>query len=115
MKTASDLISRSVSHNEIVTVDYTDDLAESLLVCCEDNTHGNTEIEYWGTTDDGNDWRVHLKGKVVEAKRFADADDSLDAACVRYAAEFGLDPSDMAAHWVGGEDGQRDEIAVYPA
>ena len=60
--TAEQAIERSVSHTEIVHLEY--DLAayEMLLAVCEDNTDSNTEHEFWGTTSGGVEWRVHMRG-----------------------------------------------------
>lgn len=65
--TAMDLIERSVSHTEIVSADWTAELAEELDLECEDSLEASeTTVEYWGTTDDGGEWRVHLHGRRVE-------------------------------------------------
>lgn len=58
--TAQEAIARSISHNEIVHVDYDLGTAEDLMVLCEDHTTGNDEEEYWGVDDDGATWRVHM-------------------------------------------------------
>ena len=62
--TAADLIARSISRNEIVTVDWTAALAVDLLVECTDGTEANGVREFWGSVD-GSDWRVHLTLPVV--------------------------------------------------
>lgn len=54
-------IARSVSHNEIVTLDHDADVMSDLALECDDHVTGNTVEEYWGTTDDGNEWRVHVR------------------------------------------------------
>lgn len=62
--TATDLIARSVSHSEIVWADWTSDLASDLLVECEDNVEASETVhEFWGVTDNGDEWRVHLHGE----------------------------------------------------
>lgn len=70
--TVTQAIARSVSYNEIVALEanwesgpnHVQDLRGDLLVACEDWTSRDTErgevSEYWGTTDDGDEWRVHL-------------------------------------------------------
>lgn len=61
--TAFDLITRSVSHTDIVHADWTADLAEALSIECEDSVEASdTVVEFWGTDEDGGDWRVHLSG-----------------------------------------------------
>lgn len=63
MNTAQHLIARSISHTEIAHADYSADLADELSVECDDSSEASeTVIEYWGTDDDGNEWRVHLSG-----------------------------------------------------
>ena len=59
---AKDAIARSVSHNEIVTIDYTDsDALQTLLVEGDDWIEANGVAEYWGTTESGSEWRVHVR------------------------------------------------------
>ena len=62
MTTIEKAIERSVTHNETVTVDAdADDLAE-LLGACDDSCDVRDQygwVEAWGTTDDGDEWRVH--------------------------------------------------------
>ena len=62
MNTA-EAIARSISHTEIThvsTAQYSDGMIGELEAECEDWVKGNDEIEYWGTDDDGNEWRVHV-------------------------------------------------------
>lgn len=67
--TAEQAIARSISHNEIVTLDYDADVYQELLdrVLEADNgiksdwVDANEVTEFWGTTDDGDDWRVHMR------------------------------------------------------
>jgi hypothetical protein len=58
--TAADAIRQSAQQTETVTLDYDAAIAADLLVECEDSTDGNTATEYWGTTDTGAEWRVHM-------------------------------------------------------
>lgn len=60
---AENAITRSISHNEIVTIEWSHEAHEYLLVRCEDHveTGKYDSEEFWGTDDDGNDWRVHLR------------------------------------------------------
>lgn len=48
----------------------------------------------------------------VDAWAYEDADDCLAAAAADVCADLGLEPWQAEASWVGGEDGERDEIAV---
>lgn len=34
-----------------------------LLAACDDWTEGNDEIEFWGSDDDGDEWRVHVQAR----------------------------------------------------
>lgn len=58
---ADQAIARSISHNEIVTIDYSSEAADMLRSECEDNVDANGLTEYWGTDDDGSEWRVHMR------------------------------------------------------
>lgn len=57
---ASQAIARSISHNEIVTLEYDETIAKHLRELSDDWVEANDRIEYWGT-DDGDEWRVHLR------------------------------------------------------
>jgi hypothetical protein len=69
MTTAKHLIARSVSHNEIVTAEWSHDLETDLLCESDDSVENGDVYEFWGCDDDGNEWRVHLSD--VEAGRDA--------------------------------------------
>lgn len=58
--TADDAIARSISHDEIVHLDYCSSLGMDLRDVCEDSRAHDDVTEYWGITDDGEEWRVHL-------------------------------------------------------
>lgn len=64
--TTAEAIARSVSHTEIVTVDYDAATAEELAAESEDSVppyttaSGQVLAEYWGTTEGGDEWRVHV-------------------------------------------------------
>ena len=59
-------IDRSVSHNETVSLDWTDTNEQELLTApgLEDTARNPLEpvawMEGWGTTDEGEEWRIHL-------------------------------------------------------
>ena len=65
----SNAIDRSISQNEIVTLE-SDEIARAgnsveavcseLFAECEDSTDADTVTEYWGKDIDGNEWRVHV-------------------------------------------------------
>ena len=61
MKTTKRAIARSVSHTEIVTLEYNWETIQDLLVWSDDNVETETVHEFWGTDDDGNEWRVHVR------------------------------------------------------
>lgn len=52
------------------------------------------------------------KQVIVSSKAYEDHDDSLAAAAADYASEHGLEPWQVTAAWVGGDDGERDEIEL---
>ena len=57
--TAEQAIERSVSHNEIVTLEWDSVVFDDLLVESEDSVMGEVH-EFWGTRD-GASWRVHMR------------------------------------------------------
>ncbi len=60
---AASLVIKSAYTGETVRAAYTDELAEELLLVCDDHvaaTHVAAEWEFWGVIDDGPTWRVHL-------------------------------------------------------
>ena len=59
--TAEQAIQRSISHNEIVHIAHDSEAVEALTVRCDDHVEANEEHEFWGTDDDGNEWRVHVR------------------------------------------------------
>lgn len=63
MTTASKAIERSVSHNDIVTVDADSEgnIIAELTPMCDDHVEANGVHEFWGQDDDGNEWRVHVR------------------------------------------------------
>jgi hypothetical protein len=70
MTNVADLINESIANNTIVTVGYGDyrlldeteqtELLAALSLESDDNVQGNDRMEYWGTDEDGNEWRVHV-------------------------------------------------------
>lgn len=63
-QTVADAISRSISHNEIVTIEagtQRDAIEAELARECEGDTDANHDVhEFWGTDCDGAEWRVHV-------------------------------------------------------
>lgn len=59
--TAADAIARSIRHCEIVTIPYDAEIAIDLLVEREDSADSTDVMQYWGTDDAGDEWRVHLE------------------------------------------------------
>lgn len=61
MTTATDrAIDRSISRNQIVTIDFSTAAENDLLAECEDHVWNDDTHEFWGETCDGEQWRVHL-------------------------------------------------------
>lgn len=58
--TAEELISESITHTTIANAAYTPELAASLMALSDDSVETTSVLEYWGTDDEGNAWRVHL-------------------------------------------------------
>jgi len=57
--TAQQAINRSISHSEIVTLDYDATALDELTSATRDYVTGNSRWEFWGEHD-GNEWRVHM-------------------------------------------------------
>lgn len=64
--TADRAIARSISHTEIVTIDYDAATAADLDAMCEGSAEAERGTEYWGITD-GDEWRVHMRRPTVVA------------------------------------------------
>jgi len=70
MQIVSSAISRSKSHNEVVTITSIDMrqarvraevVCETLFAECDGDVEANGLHEYWGKDLDGNEWRVHVE------------------------------------------------------
>lgn len=70
MKIVTNAIEQSKRYNQISHIDSRAirdadvDVAEiccDLSVACEDNVVNGTIREFWGTDEDGNEWRVHIE------------------------------------------------------
>ena len=77
--TVTQAIERSITHDEIVTIDHTPENASELAGLCDDSadltvTYGRPAAEYWGRDDDGAEWRVHLDSPEPEPGAEADRD-----------------------------------------
>ncbi len=59
--TTTQAIARSITHNEIVTLDYSDGARDSLSSRCDDSVDVGRGVEFWGRDDEGSSWRVHLQ------------------------------------------------------
>ena len=57
---ASSAISRSSNTHEVVTVGHTTEIAEDLVLACDDCTITDTLTEFYGTTPSGSSWRVDM-------------------------------------------------------
>lgn len=73
---AEQAIARSISHNEIVTIEHNPQIAEILQRDCEGSVDNSTYgvVEYWGTIEDGSEWRVHMRAASTDST----PDESLD-------------------------------------
>ena len=60
MDKAAELITRSISHTEIAHGKYDAETAAELAARSDDSVENGAVIEYWGSDDDGAEWRVHL-------------------------------------------------------
>jgi hypothetical protein len=67
---ADQAIERSISHNEIVTIEWDAETESQLSMESDDTTGWMTEgdiatCEFWGG-DEGEEWRVHLTREVAQ-------------------------------------------------
>lgn len=62
MKSAKDLIEQSILHDEITHAPHSVGLHDALLILCGDYVENGPTVEFWGETDEGEEWRVHLDG-----------------------------------------------------
>jgi antitoxin component of MazEF toxin-antitoxin module len=69
MTDAQRAISDSIQTDSIIHLPYDENTAADLLAECEDSTDSDTETEYWGTDDDGQTWRVHMRRDDVPDNR----------------------------------------------
>jgi len=58
--TAQQAIDRSASHAEIVHIEYSVEAEDVLNEECENCCRGNKQTDFWGTSDNGKQWRVIL-------------------------------------------------------
>ena len=70
MTTAHTAIERSVRHNEIVELDDPSALRE-LKELCEEWVMTDGIVECWGSTADGQEWRVHCAAERPSSARAA--------------------------------------------
>jgi len=68
---AQTAIARSISHTEIAVIDfakvsYDSQIMADLTAACDDQAARDDAdvVEYWGTTEAGEEWRVHVKGQL---------------------------------------------------
>ena len=84
--TTQEAIDRSVSHDEIVHMDWTAECAAVLGRWADDEARAIPTHEFWGGEEDGSSWRVHLDLlPAVEALRDEAGeagDEGLHGACV---------------------------------
>lgn len=58
----AEAIERSMSFNEIVTIDHDDLIIAELRLVAHDWVRGNDSTEFWSLTPAGlDDWRVHVR------------------------------------------------------
>ena len=57
---AQELIDQSISRDEITHAEFDADIAEELEAASDGGTRNDSVTEYWGVTESGDEWRVHL-------------------------------------------------------
>jgi hypothetical protein len=58
--TAEEAIVASAEHDEITRCKASETNRLTLLAACDDSADGE-EQEFWGSDNDGNSWRVHIR------------------------------------------------------
>lgn len=58
--TAAQMIAESTATTTTIHAAWSADLATDLLVECDDSVDTDERVEFWGTTENGAEWRVHL-------------------------------------------------------
>ena len=53
-------IRSSIEEGRSVRLEHSDELAAALALECEVDHEGEDAHEFWGTTSDGETWRIHL-------------------------------------------------------
>lgn len=66
LKAVDAAVKRSALHGQITAiVTHNDDEAAAvhsgLVALCDDWTEGNACLEYWGTDEDGDEWRIQTR------------------------------------------------------
>jgi len=56
--TVAEAIAESAANNSVTRVVSTPATRAELLNLCDDSAESD-ELEFWGVTDDGDNWRVH--------------------------------------------------------
>lgn len=59
--TARQAIACSIAQNTIVHIDHSYEERQVLLARCDDYVDADEVSEFWGTTESGEDWRVHVR------------------------------------------------------
>lgn len=59
--TAEQAIDQSAARDETVYTRYSEALNETLLAECDESYRTDTFVEYFGETEDGNQWSVTLR------------------------------------------------------
>lgn len=57
----ADAISASIAHDQITFLADSQENRGFLRAECDDYVDTDDVIEYWGETDDGEEWRVHIR------------------------------------------------------
>lgn len=97
-------IDRSVSHTQTVTVRDADlDDVRALIAAADEYVATKSTIEAWGTTESGDEWRVHITGAVDVARaprsQYEGSDDMLASAAAATADDLGLESWQVDAAW----------------
>lgn len=76
-------IAQSIATNSIVHLSGDESVHLDLLAECDDSVENGTVTEYWGTTDEGYEWRVHVSAAPGPSPENAGAAAMRDAQAAR--------------------------------
>ena len=118
---ATHLVLESIRTNQIIshTVDIVagEEAGDELAEMAEDSVDASGGVtEFWGTDEDGNEWRVHVRldgvDEAIEAEAKAHAQEGIEQGAVGRWSDIPEDNFDLVAKRIGRKL-TRDERRLY--